>query len=498
MAEGKSLDLLSRVHVGGTARHHIETAAIVGAAVLIAALLGVALRSADLLAAASPANAVLLGLLIRFPHLATPAGWTAAVAAYVLADILTGNTLVNTLLLTVASLTGVVSGYFLLSRLGEHDRRLIGPMSILRLAVVVLAASAMAALVGTLGNFAALASAPLTGFAYWLVGELVNYLAILPVMLALPDGLIRRYDLKSRPDVSQIDVLALAPAGALILACIAAPFVGGPGAFALPLVALVWCALSYSVFATAALTLAVGIWTLGGIALGLIVGWPELDDGNVLISARLAVTLMGLAPLTIASTMAAHRALRDRFELIASYDMLSGLLTRYAFADGAGQLLAEAARAEVPVAALLFDIDHFKKINHTHGHWAGDRAIETFAGVVRNTLGESALVGRLGGEEFAALLAGCTPAEATASAERVRQAFAATPIDLGGGRHVETTLSIGLGCAAIAPASIEPLLQVADEALSLAKGGGRNRIVRRDLAALRTVSPVTGVSARAR
>lgn len=498
MAEGKSLDVLSRVRVNATARHHIEAAVIVGAAVLAAALLGVALRSADLLAAASPTNAILLGLLIRFPHLATPAGWAAAVAAYVVADVLTGNTLVNTLLLTVASLTGVVVGYFLLNRLGEHDRRLVGPMSVLRLAVVVSAASAMAALVGTLGNFTALANAPLTGFAYWLVGELVNYLAIVPVMLALPDGLIRRYDLKSRPDFRQIDFVALAPAGALLLACIVAPFVGGPGAFALPLVALVWCALSYSVFATAMLTLAVGIWTLGGIALGLITGWPELDDGSVLISARLAVTLMGLAPLTIASTMAAHRVLRERFDMLASYDMLSGLLTRHAFVDSAGQLLAEAARAEAPVVVLMLDIDHFKKINHTHGHWAGDRAIETFAAVVRHTLGDNVLVGRLGGEEFAALLAGSTPADASAAAERVRQAFAAAPIDLGNGRHVEATLSIGLGCAAVAPASIEPLLQVADEALSLAKGGGRNRIVRRDLAAPRAATPVAGFAARSR
>ena len=85
-----------------------------------------------------------------------------------------------------------------------------------------------------------------------------------------------------------------------------------------------------------------------------------------------------------------------------------------------------------------------------------------------------------------------------ANAERVRQAFAATPIDLDNGHHVEATLSIGLGCAAAAPASIEPLLQVADEALSLAKGGGRNRIVRRDLAAPRVASPVGGMAVRSR
>lgn len=501
MAEGRSVGFLSRIRMSGSTRNHIEAAAVVGAIVLIIALIGVALRSANLLAAISPANAILLGLMVRFPHLATPAGWAAAVVAYLIADLLTGNSLVNTLLLTAASISGVVAGYLLLVRLSEDDRRLVGPMAVLRLSVILLAAAAAAALVGTLGNLAALASAPFTSFAYWLVGELVNYLAIVPVILTMPDGLIRRYDLTSRPDFRQIDYVALAPGIALVVACIAAPFVGGPGALALPLIALVWCGLSYSVFATAVLTLLVGIWTLGGIALGLITGWPELDEGHALISARLAVTLTGLAPLTIASAMAAHNVLRQRYDSLASYDVLSGLLTRHAFADGARHLLAEAARVQAPVAVLMLDIDHIKKINHTYGHWAGDRAIQTFAAVVRNTLSDGVLVGRLGGEEFAALLAGSTPAEAAAAAEHVRQAFAGTPIDLGGGRHVEATLSIGLGCATVAPDSIEPLLQVADEALSLAKGGGRNRIVRRDILAPR-VSPampgVAGMSAPSR
>ena len=481
MAEGKSLGFMSRVRVEGSARQHLEAAAIIGAAVFVAALLGVALRSANLLAAISPANAILLGLMVRFPHLATPAGWFAAAVAYVLADLLTGNSLVNALVLTASGLAGVVAGYALLMRLGDDDRRLVGPMAMLRLSMVLVVAAAIAALVGTLGNFSMLSSAPLTGFAYWLVGELVNTLAIVPLLLAMPDGLIRQYDLKSRPDFSQIDYVALAPAVTLLMACIAALFVGGPGALALPLVALLWCGLTYSVFVTAALTLVAGVWLLGGLSLELIAGWPDVDEGASLISARLAVTLTGLAPLTLASTMAAHNELRERFDLLASYDVLSGLLTRHAFADGAEQLLAEARSANAPVAVLMLDVDHFKKINHTHGHWAGDRAIQTFAAVARNALGDSALIGRLGGEEFAALMVGCTPYEAAAAAERVRQAFIATPIDLGGDRRVDATLSIGLGCAAVAPASIEPLLQVADEALSLAKGGGRNRIVRRDL-----------------
>jgi len=473
---------LDKVRLDGAPRQHLEIAAIVGGIVVVAALLGIALRSAGLLAAVSPANAILLGLMVRYPHLATPAGWAAAVAGYLVADLLTGNGLVNTLLLTVTSMAGVVAGYLLLLRESRDTRHLVGALAVLRLALILSAAAALAALFGTLGNLLVLGVASFDGFATWFVAELVNYLAIVPVVLTLPDGVIRRYDLTSRPDLSQIDFPALAPAATFLIACLAGLFVGGLGAFALPLVALVWCSLSYSIFVTALLTLLLGIWTLSGIALGLIAGWPEIDDGHALVTARLALTLIGLAPLTVASAMAAHTALRERFDLLAAHDVLSGLLTRHAFAERSDQLLAQAARANAPVAVLMLDIDHFKKINETYGHWAGDRTIETFSAVVRGALGHAGLVGRLGGEEFAAFLAGISPAEAVEVAEHIRHAFAARPTDLGDGRRVEATLSVGLACAAQAPTSIEPLLQVADEALSLAKGGGRNRTVRRDVA----------------
>ncbi len=494
MAIGKALGFLGKVHQDRAPREHLEAAAIVGIVVLVVALLGVALRSANLLAAVSPANAILLGIMVRYPHLATPAGWAAAVAAYLLADVLTGNSFVNALLLTVASLAGVLVGYVLLVAQSEDDQRLRSPMSVLRLSAILVIAAAVAGIVGTVGSLLVVGGTSFAHFAYWLVGELVNYLAILPVVLTLPDGLIRRYDLTSRPDLQQIDIVGLAPAAALAVACIAAPFVGGPGALALPLVALLWCGLSYSVFATAVLTLLVGIWILGGIALGVIAGWPELDEGGALISVRLAVTLMGLLPIAVASVMAAHNTLRARFDLSATHDLLSGLLTRHAFADRAQKLLAQASEAHAPIAVLMLDIDHFKKINVTYGHWAGDRTIETFAAVVRSALDDTGVIGRLGGEEFAVLLAGAAPPEAIEGAERIRHAFTATPIDLGDGRSVEATLSIGIACAAQAPASIEPLLQVADEALSLAKGGGRNRIVRRDVAASRVPPPYVGAT----
>ena len=504
MAFGKAAGLLDKVRLEDGPRLHLETAAIAAGVIAFAALLGVALRSGDPLVALSPANAILLGMMVRFPHLATPAGWAGAVAGYLIADLLTGNSLLNTLLLTAANLAGVTVGYALLLRQSEADRQLKNPTSVFRLVLVLIAASAAAAICGAIANEIVRGGAPLMGAVYWFVSELVNYIAFLPVILTVPGGFGRLFVERRWTDLRQIDFRQinfrqidygrLATAAVLVLSVIAAITTGGLGALAFPLTALLWCGLNYSVFVTAVLTLIFSTWALVAIALGLMRGWLEIDEQHAMISIRLSVTLLALAPITVASVMAARNELRNRFEQIASRDLLSGLLSRHAFVERSEQLLAEAAHAQVPVAVLMLDIDHFKKINHTHGLGAGDRVIMTLAGVVTTTLSDADVIGRLGGEEFAALLAGATPAEATAAAEQIRHVFAATPTDLGNGIRVEATASIGIGCATQAPASIEPLLQVADEALSLAKGGGRNRIVRRDAMIQRTAPPMRGVA----
>jgi diguanylate cyclase (GGDEF)-like protein len=96
---------------------------------------------------------------------------------------------------------------------------------------------------------------------------------------------------------------------------------------------------------------------------------------------------------------------------------------------------------------------------------------------MRSGLREEDVLGRLGGEEFAVLLAGCTSEQATVIAERVRTVFATTIVDLYDGRRVSATVSIGLAVAETAPSSIEPLMMAADKALYAAKSVGRNRVV---------------------
>src|SRR5207248_10668991 len=141
--------------------------------------------------------------------------------------------------------------------------------------------------------------------------------------------------------------------------------------------------------------------------------------------------------------------------------------------EATSRVIEREARAGRPVAVLIFDIDHFKSINDRFGHPAGDEVLILFATVVVNTLRISDLSGRIGGEEFAALLP-CSLEEAVIAAERVREAFEASGImdDTG---PVDTTVSIGVA-GGPAGTELEVLLAAADTALYQAKRSGRNRV----------------------
>jgi diguanylate cyclase (GGDEF)-like protein len=165
-------------------------------------------------------------------------------------------------------------------------------------------------------------------------------------------------------------------------------------------------------------------------------------------------------------TVSAHKT-------AASMDPLTGMFNRRGFAEATSRVIEREASAGRPVTALIFDIDHFKSINDRFGHPAGDEILKLFSAVVVNTLRISDLSGRIGGEEFAALLP-CSLEEAVVAAERVREAFEASGIvdDTG---PVDTTVSIGVA-GGPAGTELEVLLAAADTALYQAKRGGRNRV----------------------
>jgi diguanylate cyclase (GGDEF)-like protein len=165
-------------------------------------------------------------------------------------------------------------------------------------------------------------------------------------------------------------------------------------------------------------------------------------------------------------TVSAHRN-------AASMDPLTGMFNRRGFAEATSRVIEREANAGRPVTVLIFDIDHFKSINDRFGHPAGDEILKLFAAVVVNALRISDLSGRIGGEEFAALLP-CSLEEGVLAAERVREAFERSGIVDETG-PVDTTVSIGVA-GGPAGTELEVLLAAADTALYQAKRSGRNRV----------------------
>ena len=157
----------------------------------------------------------------------------------------------------------------------------------------------------------------------------------------------------------------------------------------------------------------------------------------------------------------------------ASMDPLTGMFNRRGFSEATARVIEREANAGRPVTVLIFDIDHFKSINDRFGHPAGDEILKLFSTIVINMLRITDLSGRIGGEEFAALLP-CSLEEGVLAAERVREAFAASGIVVDEG-PVDTTVSIGVA-GGPAGTELEVLLAAADTALYQAKRGGRNRV----------------------
>ncbi|HHM8903280.1 TPA: diguanylate cyclase [Pseudomonas aeruginosa] len=170
-----------------------------------------------------------------------------------------------------------------------------------------------------------------------------------------------------------------------------------------------------------------------------------------------------------------RKAMEQELRLLASTDTLTGLHNRHSFLHQAELMLKAAERFRHPCVALMLDIDHFKNINDSHGHLTGDRALQRVAETLRQGLREVDLLGRLGGEEFAALLPEVSLDQALDVAERLRAGVEALRVSNPDGEPLRMTVSIGVALRRDAGDDLESLLVRADSALYQAKSGGRNR-----------------------
>ncbi len=166
----------------------------------------------------------------------------------------------------------------------------------------------------------------------------------------------------------------------------------------------------------------------------------------------------------------------SRMQDLAMVDELTGLKNRRAFFDDAEPAVAASRRRKQPIAVALLDLDFFKDVNDTYGHAVGDLVLKEVARRITSTLREEQIVGRLGGEEFVALLPDTTPAQALIAIERVRKAIGATQIPLpGGGPAITVTISGGIA-PVLEDEGLESVIDLADKAMYRAKGLGRDRV----------------------
>lgn len=161
---------------------------------------------------------------------------------------------------------------------------------------------------------------------------------------------------------------------------------------------------------------------------------------------------------------------------LSSRDPLTGALNRRAVVNVLTRELDRVARVGEPALLLTIDIDHFKRVNDTHGHLAGDMVIRAVARTLQVCVRPMDTVARMGGEEFAVVLPSCPPAFAAVVAERMRAAVEALSVQH---RHLSLQVTVSCGGAFAPPwvrSSIEGWLERADRQLYAAKHAGRNRV----------------------
>ncbi len=199
---------------------------------------------------------------------------------------------------------------------------------------------------------------------------------------------------------------------------------------------------------------------------------PHAFAASWMQSAVFAIAACFPIVATIGFVLMASDRLNQELERQAALDALTGVCNRRTLGEQAARALALAHRHKRPLAGLLIDADHFKRINDVHGHEAGDEALQTLAAVLQCSLRAGDLFGRLGGEEFVVVLPEADEAAARASAERLRAAVEQAEF---AAQHRRVPLRISIGIAVIDDHDdFADLLRRADQAMYAAKRAGRN------------------------
>lgn len=348
----------------------------------------------------------------------------------------------------------------------------------IRLAMSGLAALLMVFCLVVMNSVAAAGLASTSEVRVWTA---CSVLGLIAVYAAIRSGWSRRF---------KDPALTLAQILYAITCCAAAFVIAGPArGVTLPILAII---LMFGIFGlTTRQMLGVLVYSLVafGVASGVVAARDEPDYPPVVAAAYVGMVVVVLLSSTFLTTRVQstrEHLRRQKAELaqaleqirqLATHDDLTGLLNRRAMLDRMQLEQHRSLRSGSPLLIAQLDIDHFKAVNDTHGHAAGDLVLQRFADTVRRNVRDTDVLARWGGEEFVLLLCDTPTADAVTLMERLRQAVQAmqVPVPQGDG---PITVTVSIGLARHAPA--DPLagtLERADQALYAAKAGGRNRVV---------------------
>ena len=348
----------------------------------------------------------------------------------------------------------------------------------IRLAMSGLAALLMVCCLVVMNSVAAAGLASTSEVRVWTA---CSVLGLIAVYAAIRSGWSRRF---------KDPALTLAQILYAITCCAAAFVIAGPArGVTLPILAII---LMFGIFGlTTRQMLGVLVYSLVafGVASGVVAARDEPDYPTVVAAAYVGMVVVVLLSSTFLTTRVQstrEHLRRQKAELaraleqirqLATHDDLTGLLNRRAMLDRMQLEQRRSLRSGSPLLIAQLDIDHFKVVNDTHGHAAGDLVLQSFADTVRRNVRDTDVLARWGGEEFVLLLCDTPAADAVALMERLRQAVQAmqVPVPQGDG---PITVTVSIGLARHTPA--DPLagtLERADRALYAAKAAGRNRVV---------------------
>jgi diguanylate cyclase (GGDEF)-like protein len=452
---------------GGRPSFDNRMAALVGLIGFAASLLGIAFRMDEAAASFWPANAVLLGMFIRWRQTAGLLSWPAALVGMVVADLIVGTSLDVALGLAASNITGLAVGYLLLMSVSPEHRRLEHRMSLLVLAGSLALAALAATLAGSWLVPELLEEDRRTSMGIWWMTRFANYVLIVPSMLLVtwPPAEARRAWL--RTNEPRQAVKRLLPALAVLASMTVIFGLDGHGAFALPILALVWCALDYGMTGTALASIGVGLAAVLGQQAGWLSGSIAQSATDELVSVRLGAAMLTLGALTLAKTDEDRRALIDKLQSIADRDSLTEVFNRRAFEARFDEAMVRTAIETRSLVLGVIDLDNFKALNDAHGHTAGDEALKLVASLLQDAFPPTASVGRIGGDELAVLLMNESVESGRSKLAAVRDDYTLRTSDLlPGGSSFSFGLAIWEGDRSTTFGS---LFRSADEALYTAK-----------------------------